>query len=79
MQRGFDMTTVYAVEQELKDSNIDYHSNDLLNHIRQHYRAYCPKCGSTLDYANVSNDDYLGACLECDEDFYSIECYLEKE
>ena len=73
------MTTIYAIENELKSQNIDFSSLELLEHIRQKYKAYCPKCGAVLSFSDISNPDYLGACLECDEDFYAIECYLELE
>ncbi len=57
---------------------IDY---DDLESLREHYRAYCPKCNSVLSMAEYhrSNDDYLGVCLECDEDFYAVECKFEKD
>ena len=72
------MTTIFAIETDFKKANPDYSSVDLLSHVRARYRAYCPKCGTVLSFAHASNDDYLGACLECDEDFYSVECYLER-
>lgn len=59
----------------------DFLEHEVLAFIRDNYKAYCPKCGSILSYADyhLSNDDYLGACLECDEDFYAIECELEED
>lgn len=72
------MTTIHAIADSLDAKNIDYSQSELLAHVRLNYKAYCPKCGSILDYANISDDEYLGACLDCDEDFYSIECYLER-
>lgn len=72
------MTTIYAIENELKSQNIDFSSLELLEHVRQKYKAYCPKCGAILNFSEISALDYLGACLDCDEDFYAIECYLEK-
>ena len=72
------MTTIHAISNELTAQNIDFTSLELLCHVRTHYKAYCPKCGSSLIYSERSAEDYLGACIECDEDFYSIECYLEE-
>jgi hypothetical protein len=72
------MTTIHAISNELTAQKIDFSGSELLRFVRANYRAYCPKCGSTLIYSERSAEDYLGACIECDEDFYSIECYLEE-
>lgn len=71
------MTTIFAIETELKSQNIDFSSVELLAHVRQKYRAYCSHCGAVLSFSDMSSDDYLGACIECDLDFYANECYLE--
>jgi hypothetical protein len=73
------MTFMFDVEQKLIKAGVDFAYTDLLRYIQNNYSAYCPKCNSGLDYANVSADDYLGACLECDEDFYPVECRLEED
>jgi len=72
------MTTITAIADKLTRQNIDFTELDLLCHVRTNYKAYCPKCSSNLIYSERSAEDYLGACIECDEDFYSIECYLEE-
>lgn len=67
----------HAIDKFTKISP-DHSHDELLHYVRDNYRAYCPKCGSVISFADRSADDYLGACLECDEDFYAVECYLEE-
>ena len=59
----------------------DYTGLELYAHIREKYRAFCPKCKSSISYDDEhrSNMDYLGACLDCDEDFYAIECTFKPD
>ncbi len=35
--------------------------------------AKCPKCGSAFNMRVSDNPNYAYQCMECDEDFYSIE------
>ena len=37
----------------------------------------CPHCRKPVIPSEVPG--YVWQCLECDEDFYDIECYKEKE
>lgn len=41
----------------------------------QDFKPLCPKCGAIMSQADyhLSNEDYYAVCLDCDEDFYSIE------
>jgi len=35
----------------------------------------CPKCNSKISiHVKADNIEYFGECLECDEDFYKVEC-----
>jgi len=69
---------ISEISDKMTAPNFDFMGNELLRFVRANYRAYCPKCHSVLSYSERSDDDYLGACVECDEDFYAIECNLEE-
>ena len=38
--------------------------------------AKCPKCGQPLYYSDLMDYEYV--CVQCDENFYSIECEEEE-
>ena len=66
------------IYRKYERKNFDFTNQDLYSEIRAKYRAFCPKCKSALSFAeyHLSSMDYLGACLDCDEDFYACECHF---
>lgn len=69
------------VVKNLEKIEPDYTGLELYAYIRENYRAYCPKCKVSIsfDEEHRSNMDYLGACLDCDEDFYAVECSYKQD
>jgi RNase P subunit RPR2 len=71
---------LYQVANKWQKVEPDFTGLELDVYIRENYKAYCPKCNSILsfDENDRSNMDYIGACLDCDEDFYAVECDYEE-
>lgn len=36
---------------------------------------YCPHCGKKISFnkKDISSEEYFGACVDCDEDFFKFE------
>jgi hypothetical protein len=69
------------IYNKFKQVEDDFMDSELNDYIRENYKGYCPKCKSVLSFAeyHLSAPDYLGACLECDEDFYAVECEYKED
>jgi len=45
----------------------------ILYKIKKLKKWYCPRCGNRVSMFKCVSPGYYGACLVCDEDFYSFE------
>ena len=75
------MITRQEISNKFKKIESDFMDSELNDYIRENYKGFCPKCKSVLSFAeyHLSAPDYIGACLDCDEDFYSVECVYEED